>query len=96
MLKRLCAAIVICATPVAAQEVRLNSGAVRGTLDDASLLRSLEDDAAPQDYIAAARADYRRLLTALYAQGYYGGQISITVEGVEAANIAPLAAPTSI
>ncbi|MEL6685321.1 MAG: autotransporter assembly complex family protein [Pseudomonadota bacterium] len=96
MLKRLCAAIVICATPVAAQEVRLNSGAVRGTLDDASLLRSLEDDAAPQDYIAAARADYRRLLTALYAQGYYGGQISITVDGVEAANIAPLAAPTSI
>ncbi|KJZ19228.1 autotransporter assembly complex protein TamA [Loktanella sp. S4079] len=79
-----------------AQDVRLNSDAVRGALDDASLLRALDDTAVPQDYIAAARADYRRLLTALYAEGYYGGQISITVDGKEAANIAPLAAPTAI
>ncbi|WP_242651066.1 autotransporter assembly complex protein TamA [Yoonia tamlensis] len=87
----------MCATSGAtAQEVQLNSDHARGALHDASLLRALDDTAAPQDYIAAARADYRRLLTALYAQGYYGGQISITVDGVEAANIAPLAAPAQI
>ena len=63
---------------------------------EASLLRDLDETAAPQDYIAAARADYRRLLTALYAEGYYSGTISITVDGVEAANIAPLAAPSVI
>ncbi|WP_375254407.1 autotransporter assembly complex family protein [Yoonia sp.] len=79
-----------------AQEVRLVADAARGALNQASLLRALDDTAVPQDYIAAARADYRRLLTALYAQGYYAGQISITIDGIEAANIAPLAAPQSI
>lgn len=96
MFKRVCAALLIFATPVAAQEVRLVSEAARGALNEASLLRSLDETAAPQDYIAAARADYRRLLTALYAEGYYAGEISITVDGVEAANIAPLAAPDAI
>jgi len=96
MLKRYCAIAFVCATTANAQEVRLVSDAARSALNDASLLRALEDDAAPQDYIAAARADYRRLLTALYASGYYGGSISITVDGIEAANIAPLDAPDAI
>lgn len=65
---------------------------------DASLVVALlpEDEPAPQDYVAAARADYRRLLTALYARGYYAGTISILVNGLEAANIAPLDAPSEI
>ena len=96
MLKRAAIAALICGTPAVAQDVRLISDAARSTLSAASLLRALEDDAAPQDYVAAARADYVRLLTALYAEGYYGGSISITVDGVEAADIAPLAAPTRI
>lgn len=96
MFKRICAALLVCATPGFAQDVRLVSDAARGALNEASLLRALDETAAPQDYVAAARADYRRLLTALYAEGYYGGQISITVDGVEAANIAPLAAPSAI
>ena len=96
MLKRVCAAMLIFATPSAAQEVRLVSEAARSALNEASLLRDLDDTAAPQDYVAAARADYRRLLTALYAEGYYAGEISITVDGVEASNIAPLAAPDAI
>jgi len=96
MLKRLCVALLFYASSTAAQEVRLVSGAARSALHDASLLRALADDAAPQDYIAAARADYRRLLTTLYAAGYYGGTISITVDGIEASEIAPLAAPDRI
>ncbi len=79
-----------------AQEVSLIADEARDALSEASLLRALEEDTDPQDYVAAARADYRRLLTALYAEGYYGGTISITVNGVEAANIAPLDAPTSV
>lgn len=67
-------------------------------LRGASLLLSLdaEETSAPQDYIAAARADYRRILTALYASGHYGGTVSISIDGREAASIAPLDAPISI
>ncbi|WP_291833826.1 autotransporter assembly complex family protein [Limimaricola sp.] len=67
-------------------------------LKSASLTATVPDSAnpAPMDYVAAARADYRRLLTGLYAEGYYGGTISITVDGREAATIAPLDAPAHI
>lgn len=91
-----CAAVTLFCAPAFAVDVKLRSDKARGTLGDASLLRALDEEAAPQDYVAAARADYRRLLTALYAEGYYGGSISITIDGVEAANIAPLAAPGEI
>ena len=39
--------------------------------------------------LATARADYRRIQTALYDSGYYGGAISIRVAGEEAADLAP-------
>lgn len=90
------------ATAAAAQEVTIDApGAdddLLGLLQDASLSRNIgdESDPQPQDYVAAARADYRRLLTALYAAGYYSGTISIKVNGAEAASIAPLAAPDRI
>lgn len=69
-----------------------------GALRGASLTVTLGDDpdAAPQDFVAATRADYRRLLTALYAAGHYGGTISIRIDGREAAGIAPLDAPDRI
>lgn len=38
--------------------------------------------------LAMAKGDYRRILAALYDQGYYGGSISITVDGSEASAIA--------
>ncbi len=90
------AAFILGAGAATAQDVRLVADTARGALSDASLLRALDDTAAPQDYVAAARADYRRLLTALYAEGYYSGTISITIDGAEAANLAPLAAPSAI
>lgn len=39
--------------------------------------------------LAVARADYGRLVNALYAQGYYGGTVSILVNGQQAAKLAP-------
>jgi translocation and assembly module TamA len=96
MLKRSCAIVLFCASSASAQDVRLVTDAAETALNDASLLVALEAGSVPQDYIAAARADYRRLLTALYGSGYYGGTISITVDGREAANIAPLDAPDAI
>ncbi len=37
--------------------------------------------------LARARGDYRRILAALYNEGHYGGSISITVNGRQAADI---------
>ena len=71
---------------------------LRDALESASLTTSL-DTAGPttaQDYVAAARADYRRILTGLYANGYFGGTVSITIDGQEAAGLAPLDAPGQI
>lgn len=90
--------VLFCAPVAQAQTVELVSDTVRGALDAASLLTDLrdKDDAVPQDFVAAARADYRRLLTALYAAGYYAGTVSITIDGKEAATIEPLSAPSPI
>ncbi|MEE9427380.1 MAG: BamA/TamA family outer membrane protein [Paracoccaceae bacterium] len=49
-----------------------------------------------QDILAAARADYTRLVGVLYANARYGGVVHIYVDGREAASIAPLAAPRQI
>jgi translocation and assembly module TamA len=48
------------------------------------------------DIFAAARAEYSRLLGALYASGHYSGVISVRIDGREAADIAPLDAPSVI
>ncbi|EYD72644.1 autotransporter assembly complex protein TamA [Limimaricola hongkongensis] len=79
-------------------EIDVANDDLESVLENSSLLVALKDDAAPtpQDYVAAARADYRRLLTGLYSEGYYGGTISILVNGQEAANLAPLDAPARI
>jgi translocation and assembly module TamA len=50
-----------------------------------------EQDA--QELFTNARAEYARLLNALYALGYYGPVIHVLVNGREAADIAPLDAP---
>lgn len=49
-----------------------------------------------QDLYADARAEYGRLIDALYAMGYYGPVIHVWVNGREAADIAPLDAPATI
>lgn len=68
------------------------------TLRGASLLLSAESEKTtdPQTLFASARAEYARLIGALYAEGYYSGVISILIDGKEAADIAPLDAPAKI
>lgn len=96
------AALCLGATASAAQEIRLAIAAetndLRDKLTRASLLLAFEaeGEVAAQDILAAARADYRRLLTGLYSAGYYGGTVSIRVDGREASAIAPLQAPRHI
>ena len=104
MRKSISIAALLWAMPAAVltQEVTLDVAGgdetLTGAMRAASLTLSLDPQDAldAQDYIAAARADYRRLITALYAQGRYGGQVSILVDGREASLIAPLDAPGRI
>ncbi|MGB2201954.1 MAG: autotransporter assembly complex protein TamA [Pseudooceanicola atlanticus] len=64
----------------------------------ASLSQTAVDEGrtAPQDLIAAARADYRRVLAALYEQGYFDAEVNIRVDGREAANLSALNAPAQV
>ncbi len=67
-------------------------------VEDASQLRSLqaEGQTDPQDLLAAARADYARILAAMYAKGHYSVDIRIRIDGREAAAIPVLEAPGAI
>ncbi len=72
---------------------------LRSSLLGASLLVQSTDEKTPQgpqDLFAAARADYGRLLGALYAAGRYGGVIHILINGREASDIAALEVPSRI
>ena len=50
----------------------------RRLLQDASLVISAarEGDATAQDLLAAAQADYARMVGVLYAEGYFGGVVT--------------------
>ncbi len=64
----------------------------------ASLLATAraEGNMSPQDLLAAAQADYARILGALYTNARYGGVITITVDGREAAGMQVLSPPPRI
>lgn len=63
--------------------------ALQGPLSNASALWSNREEPASgkAGLISRAKGDYRRLLAALYDAGYYGGEISITLAGTEAASL---------
>lgn len=61
-----------------------------------SLSAAAREVEAPQEILAAARSDYRAMISTLYDAGYYSPVIRIRVDGREAANIPPLETPRSI
>lgn len=67
-------------------------------LAGASLLLQVnrEGQTSAQDLFVAARADYARFLSVLYAEGYYGGSIHILLDGREAADFAAVDAPDRV
>ncbi len=74
------------------------SDELRDALRAASALVDLRGAKKPaaQDVLAAARADYARILAALYAGGHYSGVIHIRLDGREVADIPPLESPASV
>lgn len=95
------AAFFLAVAPVAAQDqVRFDilggDATLQRDLRSVSLLASLGNSETAQDVLSKAKAEYGVLLDALYAQGYYGPTISITLDGKEAATIAALNVPNKI
>jgi len=76
-------------------DTRAASDDLRASLQASSLLAraTAEGGADGAELLAAARADYARLMGALYEAGHYSGEIHIFLDGREAAAIAPLDAP---
>lgn len=89
-------------TPVGAADVVLNAGQdkdLTSSLRGASLSVTAidtDDVTDPQELIAAAQADYRRLVAALYDKGYFGGTVSIKVDGREASSVSILNPRTAV
>jgi translocation and assembly module TamA len=88
---------------VYAADVKFND-ITNETLGDAlrggSLLheQALSDDNPPSaaEILAAAQADYKRLLAVLYDNGYFSSAIKITLDGREAASIPPVQPPSAV
>ncbi len=96
------AALLMVSHPALAFDLRFSAASqseeLTAQLRSASLVVPLADDAdaAPQDILAAAQADYGRLIGALYEEGYFAPVINIRVNGREAAGISPLGSPGPI
>ncbi len=75
-----------------------NDADVALALRGASLLLAAQSEGTTnaQDLFASARADYGRLVGALYAMGRYSGVVEIRINGREVADIPPLDAPNVI
>jgi translocation and assembly module TamA len=100
ILFRLLVGILLSIQSAAALTVQINGDLPEDILDrlsGASLLveQANNTDAASQDPYASAKADYARLLSVLYEAGYFGAEISIKLDGREAANVAAINAPKS-
>ncbi|MGJ8547176.1 MAG: autotransporter assembly complex protein TamA [Sulfitobacter sp.] len=93
---------LLLAAPVAAATLTVTGtedGDILDALRGGSLLaeQTAEDaDPTEQEVLAAAQADYGRLLAVMYDRGYYGAVITITLDGVDVANIAPVSPPSQI
>ena len=96
-------AVVLSAQAAVALDVRLagvpQDSDLQQTLRGGSLLveqAALETTPSTQEIVAAAQADYGRLLAVLYDNGYYGPVIRITLDGIDAANIPPVQPPAVV
>ncbi len=84
-------AVIADPQPYSATLTTAASGDLESTIRNASGLLAGQDEPAngAAGLLAKARADYKRILGALYDEGYYGGVISILVGGREAAKLPP-------
>ena len=94
---------LVSASLVAATELELRGVSpddpLYQTLRGGSLLSeqtAAETPPSAQDIVAAAQADYGRLLAVLYDAGFFGPVITITLDGADAANLPAVRGPTRV
>ncbi|WP_246831393.1 autotransporter assembly complex protein TamA [Pseudotabrizicola formosa] len=97
----LAAALTLGQTGHALDRVAFQVAGASDDLEDAlraasGLLALENEEDQPDQVLAAARAEYGRLVGALYAQGHYSAVVSVLLDGREAAAIAPLDAPQRV
>ena len=98
----LAAAVLCAASPLLAFELKfsssLASAEVNDRLEASSLLVPLSqrEQTDPQDVLAAAQAEYGRIVGTLYDEGYFAPAVNVVIDGREAASISPLSAPGRI
>lgn len=97
--------VMLCLGGVAAYAADVKFGDItdenlRDALRGGSLLheQTLSGDNPPSaaEILAAAQADYKRLLAVLYDNGYFSSAINITLDGREAASIPPVQPPSAV
>lgn len=90
-------------TVLSAFDLRISLSAeddgLAGELSDVVLTAALakqDENASAQDILAAAQADYVRIVGLMYDRGFFAPVISIRIDGREAADISPLRPPRTI
>lgn len=90
----------LCAlTPAHAAELRIAApDDVEDSVRAASLTNTALDEGRTeaQDLIAAAQADYRRVLAAMYERGFFSAEVHVRVDGREAASLDTLRPPRQV
>jgi translocation and assembly module TamA len=97
-------AVMACLGPAAAQQIDLAAPGAEEALETRLRANSLllqepqegEDPVTAQDIVAAARADYQRLVAILFEFGHFAPVVSITIDGREASGLSPFAVPDRI
>lgn len=89
---------LITATAAFSQDVRLTheDDALQAQLREAARSLNMPEGSLGEDVVAAAQGDYTRLVSVLYADGYYGPNVSITLAGREAAGLSTLRPPANL
>ena len=81
-------------------QITLNGGdeALRTALTRSSLLQAARDDGVADAFevFTIARAEYGQLIGIFYEAGFYAPEISVRIDGREAADISPLNPPATI
>jgi translocation and assembly module TamA len=97
------AMLALASAPVAAQEVRLSAPGTSEDLQDrlratSLLFREPEEGVTRtgEDIVAAARADYGRMIGVLYEEGFFAPVITISLDGRDAAGISPFDPPATV
>lgn len=74
------------------------SSALRQTVENSSFLIEAREqgETQPLEIMSAARAEYGRVLGLLYEEGYFAPQISIRIDGQEAADMSSIQPPARI